>query len=319
MNKEQESDFHGVNYYVIIPERVLHDNRLTPLARLIYGELAALANINGFAWISNQKIANKYDVSLATIKRSLSLLKDFGYIKTEVFYKENSKEVERRNIYIEGGFDNNTTLGSKIIPPSVQKQTEPRFINELENNTINNTINKDMDIDIDSKSISDIYGFYQQNFGVISSSKFEQLKELYNESNPVLLKEALKSADNYNAKSPIDYARSILDGWARANVQTLDDVEALRVQREKEMQSKSQGYGKQQRVVKPIPEWASANKGNEYQPEAVQPEKLMSMFNTMLEHSGDQPASIEEVTAFMSGDASGYSLGAFYKWRESQN
>lgn len=97
---EKESDFQGANYYVVIPQEVLHDNRLTPLARLIYGEISALANINGYAWISNKKLATKYKVTKATISAAISKLQEFEYIRSHLIYKENSKEVEKRNLYI---------------------------------------------------------------------------------------------------------------------------------------------------------------------------------------------------------------------------
>lgn len=141
MSSEKESNFEGVNYYVVIHAQVLHDNRLTPLARLIYGEIAALANIHGFAWISNGKLAKKYQVSIKTISISISKLQELGYIQSQLTYKENSKEVEQRNIYINPINENVNTPYTKNSIPPIQKCKEGMEKNVKDNNTMNNTMN----------------------------------------------------------------------------------------------------------------------------------------------------------------------------------
>ena len=141
MNTEKESNFEGVNYYVVIHAQVLHDNRLTPLARLIYGELSALANIQGFAWISNRKMASKYKVSIKTISRNISKLQEFGYIKSELIYRDEKKEVEQRNIYIEPLDKNVNSIPLEMSRGYGQKSPEGMDKKVKDNNTSNNTMN----------------------------------------------------------------------------------------------------------------------------------------------------------------------------------
>lgn len=141
MSTEKESKFEGVNYYVVIHAQVLHDNRLTPLARLIYGELSALANIQGFAWISNRKMASKYRVSIKTISRNISKLQELGYIKSELIYKDEKKEVEQRNIYIEPLDKNVNSVPSKMSRGYRQNSPEGMDKKVKDNNTSNNTSN----------------------------------------------------------------------------------------------------------------------------------------------------------------------------------
>lgn len=138
---EKESDFQGANYYVVIPQEVLHDNRLTPLARLIYGEISALANINGYAWISNKKLAIKYKVTKATISAAISKLQEFEYIRSHLIYKENSKEVEKRNLYINPIQKNLNTLYKNNLTGYAKKSDEGVQKNLKNNNTSNNTMN----------------------------------------------------------------------------------------------------------------------------------------------------------------------------------
>ena len=87
-------------YYAIIPAIVRYDNHLNGNAKLLYGELTALANERGYCWATNQYFANLYNVSKRTIISWLKQLEERNYIKMQIFYKPNSKMVDRRHIYI---------------------------------------------------------------------------------------------------------------------------------------------------------------------------------------------------------------------------
>ncbi|MBS3729610.1 helix-turn-helix domain-containing protein [Lactococcus lactis subsp. lactis] len=167
MSTEKESKFEGVNYYVVIHAQVLHDNRLTPLARLIYGELSALANIQGFAWISNRKMASKYRVSIKTISRNISKLQELGYIKSELIYKDEKKEVEQRNIYIEPLDKNVNSVPSKMSKGYGQNSLEGMDKKVKDNNTSNNTMNNT------NNNIAD------KSADSILDERFEKLWKLY--------------------------------------------------------------------------------------------------------------------------------------------
>lgn len=142
------ADYEGVNYYITIPAQVLHDNRLTPLTRLIYGELSALANIHGYAWINNNGLARRYDVSKYTISRSVSELEKLEYIRSELVYKDGKKEVDKRNIFI-------NTLLTKNAIPYCEKTQHPIDKNRKDNNTLNNTSNNTNNKDNEQTSLPD--------------------------------------------------------------------------------------------------------------------------------------------------------------------
>lgn len=141
-------DYEGVNYYITIPAQVLHDNRITPLTRLIYGELSALANIHGYAWINNNGLAKRYGVSKYTISRSVSELEKLDYIRSELVYKEGKKEVDKRNIFI-------NTLLTKTAIPYCEKTQYPIDKNRKDNNTLNNTLNNTNNKDNEQTSLPD--------------------------------------------------------------------------------------------------------------------------------------------------------------------
>lgn len=87
------------NYYAIIPATVRYDNNLKSAEKLLYGEITALANKNGYCFAQNKYFADLYNVTLISVSRWISHLQELGYIKTDVIRNEN-KEIISRNIYI---------------------------------------------------------------------------------------------------------------------------------------------------------------------------------------------------------------------------
>lgn len=85
------------SYYSIIPARVRYDfKRLSWFEIVLFGELTALSTVHGYAFPSNQYLADLYGVSLRTISSSLAHLSDAGHILIEI---DKEKGNERR-IYI---------------------------------------------------------------------------------------------------------------------------------------------------------------------------------------------------------------------------
>ena len=89
------------NYYAVIPANVRYDKELTPMAKLLYGEISALAQKEGTCWATNGYFAELYGVNNLTISRLISQLEKKGYITVEIVYKEGSKEIDKRVIGID--------------------------------------------------------------------------------------------------------------------------------------------------------------------------------------------------------------------------
>lgn len=143
-------------YYAIIPANVRYDKDLVPNAKLLYGEITALCNEKGYCWASNQYFAELYNVSDRTIKNWISQLVDKGYIQRSVKYREGTKGIEQRKLFIGSGNNfttlgnyvhdprenNFTPLGNYLHDPRENNFTPPSEKNFLDNNTsINNTFN----------------------------------------------------------------------------------------------------------------------------------------------------------------------------------
>lgn len=126
--------------FSVIPARVRDDHSLRPNAKLLYGELSALAQAEGYCWAFNSYLAEQLGVAAKTVEGLLRQLRDRGHIQLEVERDPETNEVLRRKIWICG------PPGSSVPPPlknegrSPQNQGDPPLKNEGENNiNINNT------------------------------------------------------------------------------------------------------------------------------------------------------------------------------------
>ena len=137
-------------YYCIIPADVLDDERIPDGAKLLYGEITALCSEKGFCFASNDYLASRRKKRKWTIISWINTLVECGYLKRELCYNAESKEVKERRLYLrdtfftpyeksdEGSVKNQTTSCENSNEGSVKNQTDNNTIN----NTVNNTVNK---------------------------------------------------------------------------------------------------------------------------------------------------------------------------------
>ena len=130
------------SYYAIIPANVRYDESLPPNAKLLYGEITALCNAEGYCWASNKYFAELYGVSVISISKWINALVNRGYLSSEIIYKEGTKEIDKRYITIvydpikekfntpikEKFKDNNTSSNNTLnITSNIDKPTRTRF------------------------------------------------------------------------------------------------------------------------------------------------------------------------------------------------
>ena len=114
MNEE-----HKANYYAMIPAYIRYNNQLKFAERLMYGEITALSNKEGYCFASNRYFANLYGVSQSTISRWISHLAELNSIKVEVIRNEKKEIIERR-IYL-----TDTPYVQNCVYPYMQKNQQP--------------------------------------------------------------------------------------------------------------------------------------------------------------------------------------------------
>jgi len=87
------------SFFTIIPISVLHDESLSPNAKLLYAEITGLTKQTGYCWAQNRHFANLYKTSERTVIRWIGELQANGHISTHYQYFPNSKKIKERRIY----------------------------------------------------------------------------------------------------------------------------------------------------------------------------------------------------------------------------
>lgn len=121
------------NYYAVIPANVRYDKDLTANAKLLYGEISALAQKDGACYATNKYFAELYNVSQVSISKWINSLVDKKYINFKIIYKEGTKEILNRYLTLvydpikENLKDNNTSTNNKEINNNKLLFTKKKF------------------------------------------------------------------------------------------------------------------------------------------------------------------------------------------------
>lgn len=201
------------SYYAIIPAEVRYDEELPPNAKLLYGEITSLCNEKGYCWATNQYFADLYHCSVSAVKKWISALVKKGYISLELIYKEGTKQVLQRKLYINPSVNFYTTPYKNVHDPSVNFYTTPSVEMYTDNNKVINTkINNKL------KVSKHKYGEYHHV--LLDDNQYDHLKELYGDD----LEGHIKILDEYIETSGKKYKNHSLviqkwvhDEWMKRN------------------------------------------------------------------------------------------------------
>ena len=129
-----EKDTHDTKekpaYYAIIPASVRYAD-ITAGAKLLFGEISALTNKEGYCWASNAYFAKLYKVDTRTITRCIAQLVKIGAIIVE------DGANEQRKIY--SCLDKNVTVPRQKSPSSLDKNVQHNTIANTKKKTIAET------------------------------------------------------------------------------------------------------------------------------------------------------------------------------------
>jgi hypothetical protein len=145
-------------YYAIVPAPVRYDKSLPSGAKLLYGEITALCNKEGYCWASNSYFSKLYRVSVKTISRWIAILEKQNYIKSKIHKKKaNLRHLKLvtmdKIVYSQKSPD----LSPKMSIPMDKNVPSYKGIN----NTINNTINNKEKIEKIAKTV--VYNPYTKD------------------------------------------------------------------------------------------------------------------------------------------------------------
>ena len=253
------------NYYAIITADVRYDNRLTDSEKLLYAEITALSNKYGYCIASNGYFAKLYNVTKVTISRRISKLTKNNYLHIETIKK--GEQIVQRKLYpltqnIRGintndntpinNFDNTPINNFDNTPINTNVKDNNTSINNTSINTINNNSSCSGINNIDNTNIKsannkqsekqqqpqpkqpNVFDFYQENgFGMLTPNTVQKLDDWITDfkGNEEIIIEALKEADENNVRK-WSYVNSILKNWHSKNVKTLNDINALKNERQ---------------------------------------------------------------------------------------
>lgn len=182
------------NYFAIIPANVRYDKNLRDKAKLLYGEITALCNKEGFCWAKNEYFADLYDVTKTTVSTLIKNLIDNGYIKSKLIYKEGTKEILNRYL--------------SIVKDPVKEN--------LKDNNINIIINKK------EEEKEKIIDFYNNNFGLITPYVAENIFSYLEDGlQQDLIIRAMEEAVSNNIRK-WNYVQTILNDCVNNQIKTLE-------------------------------------------------------------------------------------------------
>ena len=129
-------------YYTILPAEIRLDKRLSAFEKILYSDILALANKKGYCYATNQYFAKTYQMSISSISNAISKLVELDFIKRIYEYKDNTKMIERRKLYVQ--INHNTSI--KNLPYPQVENTKQGIGENCKDNNINiNNINDNMD------------------------------------------------------------------------------------------------------------------------------------------------------------------------------
>lgn len=127
------------SYYAIIPADVRYDDKLPAGAKLLYGEITALCNEQGYCWASNKYFADLYNKENKTISRWIAHLIDGGYIQSKI----DKSKGNQRHLYLSTKMSIPMDKNVHTLPPKKSRPMDKkRTHNSKDNNTENITDNK---------------------------------------------------------------------------------------------------------------------------------------------------------------------------------
>jgi hypothetical protein len=136
-----------VNYYAVIPAEVRY-SKMSANAKLLYGEISALANKEGYCWASNKYFADLYEVTETSVSLWIKQLRDKGFIECEI------KDNFERKIFLKGVLKK-VNGGIKKIKGGVLKKVK-------HNNTSNIKLNNTYNTSEQSSQVSEVIKYFEK-------------------------------------------------------------------------------------------------------------------------------------------------------------
>lgn len=149
------------NYYAVIPANVRYSS-IPANAKLLYGEITALCNKEGFCWASDEYFGELYGTARETVNRWVKALSEAGFIKLETVASAGGK---KRKIYLAEPSDEKVTANrQKSHLPSDKKVTTILQVNNTSN--ISTKVDRPEAEKYGKTEINNLFEFWEKTTGI---------------------------------------------------------------------------------------------------------------------------------------------------------
>ena len=248
------------SYYSILTANVRYDKELKANEKLLFSEITALSNRNGYCHATNKYFAQLYDKNSSTISDWINHLKQRGYLKV-VMIKDGKQIKERRLFPISNPIrENPNTPSEKTVEGYSEKAEYPIQKNPKENITSINTTSKNKVLSDAQHSTQDVFTLWQDNWGWPNGIATQDLTEWINEFGADLVHHAITFAlrRNITSKGADRYLAKTFERYDRQSIRTVEQAKQSEQQHQQQMireyQQKS-GSRKRQPINEGLPEW----------------------------------------------------------------
>ncbi|HFR4146081.1 TPA: DnaD domain protein [Bacillus cereus] len=209
--------------FFMIDNEIVDDSKLSHKEMAVYMVLCRHLNQEtGSCFPSLSTIGKKVGMSKNTIIKSLNLLIECGYVSKE---KRNSEDGgHASNIY----YINDISTLVQPVNKVVQEKNEGSSGNEqglVHQMNTNNTNLNNTNLTKSSSSSKNPFSFYENNIGMLNPFMADSIEQWIKDTSEELVIAAMERTLKQQKKWK--YAEGILKQWANNNVKTLQDVEAL--------------------------------------------------------------------------------------------
>ena len=191
-------------------------------------------------------LANVTRFPVAVVEKAIAIFKELGLIEVldngaiymldiQNFIGKSSTEADRKRLYRSKIEEEKKSLGqmSGQLIGQMSDKTPP----ELEKDIDIHTDKEKEDKYVDKSDLKTFKNLYEQNIGLINGITAEYLIELSETIDVNLFKRAIEIATD-KGKCNLGYIKGIIKQWLDANIRTLEQLEAYKLQQE---QSKQKG------------------------------------------------------------------------------
>ena len=132
-------------YYAILTAEVRYCPELSAQEKLLYAEITALSNKDGFCKAGNDYFAKLYSCTTVTVSRQIKNLEDHGFLHIE-YDKNGAKVTQRRMFTINKNVNGNDVTVNKNVNGTINKNVKENNTSNINITRLNNITDKSVQL-----------------------------------------------------------------------------------------------------------------------------------------------------------------------------